>query len=150
MTETVIRPSMKLIKAQYGIVLLVIVGVTAASLPLGPGAFALPVLPILLLFFPARNHLRRQFTKVTIAGDKLRYDQGMLARTTRNIQLSRVQDVRVDQSMFQRMLSIGTLSVETAGETSRLTVPDIDNPQAVADAIIDAAHQAAKADKQGL
>jgi len=51
-----------------------------------------------------------------------------------------VQDVRVDQSLGQRLLQIGNLSIETAGEASRLTMENIDNPQQVADEIIDAAH----------
>ena len=33
------------------------------------------------------------------------------------------------------------ISIETAGESSRLTFPNIDGPQAVADQIIDASHR---------
>jgi uncharacterized membrane protein YdbT with pleckstrin-like domain len=100
------------------------------------------VLPILLLIWPVRRHAQRQFTKATISGDKLRYEVGAFGKTTRNISLPKVQDVRVDQSATQRMFGIGDLSIETAGEASRLTMRNIDRPQAVADQVLAASHGA--------
>ena len=47
-----------------------------------------------------------------------------------------MQDVRVDQSLPQRLAGVGTLSIETAGEASRLAVGDIDQPQVLADEIM--------------
>ena len=47
----------------------------------------------------------------------------------------------VRQSLAQRMGGVGDLSIETAGESSRLTFPNIDGPQAIADRIIDASHR---------
>jgi NAD(P)-dependent dehydrogenase (short-subunit alcohol dehydrogenase family) len=98
--------------------------------------------PVLLLIWPIRRHIRRNFTKATIAGDRLRYEVGALARSTRNISLPKVQDARVDQSVTQRMFGIGNLSIETAGEASRLTIRNVDRPQAVADEILAASHGA--------
>ena len=48
-----------------------------------------------------------------------------------------------DRFHLFRLLRIeeGDLSIETAGESSRLTFPSIDGPQAVADRIIDASHR---------
>ena len=78
---------------------------------------------------------------MTLSGDKLRYESGFLSKTTRSIQLSKIQDVRVDQSIAQRMLGAGDISIETAGETSRLTMHNVDRPQEVADYVMDAAHR---------
>jgi len=47
----------------------------------------------------------------------------------------------VDQSMTQRMFGVGNISIETAGEASRLTLEDIDDPQTVAEQLLDRAHQ---------
>jgi uncharacterized membrane protein YdbT with pleckstrin-like domain len=91
--------------------------------------------PALLFVFPVRAWFHRRFTKVTVAGDKLRYESGVFSKTTRTIQISKVQDVRVEQSFVQRLSATGNLSIETAGETSRIAIDDIDDPQAVADAI---------------
>jgi membrane protein YdbS with pleckstrin-like domain len=96
----------------------------------------LPAVAALGLLFPIRRHIRRQSVKMTIAGDKLRYEAGLLSKTTRNIQLSKVQDVRVDQSLGQRMLGVGDISIETSGETSRLEMDNVDAPQAIADEIV--------------
>jgi uncharacterized membrane protein YdbT with pleckstrin-like domain len=93
-------------------------------------------LPIVLLLWPISRWVRRQCTKAVISGDRLRYETGVLSRATRNIQLSKIQDVRVDQKLADRMLNVGDLSIETAGETSRLTLPNVDSPQALADEIM--------------
>ncbi len=77
---------------------------------------------------------------MTISGDKLRYETGILSRSKRNIQLTKVQDVRVDQTLGQRMLHTGNLSVETAGETSLLTVRNVDDPDLLAEELSRAAH----------
>ena len=144
MEDTVIRPTMKFIKLGYALVLLVIVAavIGASMLPQDdaqyrPWAMGLPVL---LLIWPIRRHIQRNFTKGTISGDKLRYEVGAFGKTTRNISLPKVQDVRVDQSASQRMFDIGDLSIETAGEASRLTIRNIDQPQSVADQVLAASH----------
>jgi len=95
-----------------------------------------PILAPLVLISPALRALRRQFTKTTISGDRLRYETGAFSKSTRTIQLSKLQDVRVDQSFSQRMFGVGNLSLETSGETSRLVLDDVDHPQATADEIM--------------
>lgn len=144
MQDTVIRPTMKFIKLGYASVLVLIVaGVVGASmLPQEDTQYRpwVMLLPVLFLIWPVRRHIRRQFTKATITGDKLRYEVGMLSKSTRNISLPKVQDARVDQSVTQRMFSVGDLSIETAGETSRLTLRNVDRPQEVADEILAASH----------
>jgi uncharacterized membrane protein YdbT with pleckstrin-like domain len=93
-------------------------------------------IPWLLLLWPAVRALRRRLTKTTIAGDRLRYETGVASKSTRNIQLSKIQDVRVDQRLQQRIFNVGDLSIETAGESSRLTIHNVDDPQALADEIM--------------
>ena len=147
MQELVIRPTMKFIKLGYlAVVVLIVAGVIAQnlwkdSLPPELPFWAFPTLFAVLLWFPASRHLRQRFTSMTMSGDKLRYETGMFSKSTRTIQLSKVQDVTVRQSLAQRMGGVGDLSIETAGETSRLTFPCIDGPQAFADLIIDASHR---------
>jgi uncharacterized membrane protein YdbT with pleckstrin-like domain len=103
--------------------------------------WAIPAAFALLLIWPITRHWEQRFTKMTMIGDKLRYETGMFSRATRTIQLSKVQDVTVRQSLGQRMGGVGDLSIETAGESSRLTFPNIDRPQFIADKIIDESHK---------
>jgi uncharacterized membrane protein YdbT with pleckstrin-like domain len=145
MEDTVIRPTLKFIKLGYAAVLLLIVaGVIGFSMISQDSEWKsrpwIMAVPAVLLIWPIRRHMARQFTKATIAGDKLRYEVGALSKSTRNISLPKVQDARVDQSVTQRMFGVGNLSIETAGETSRLTIRNVDRPQQVADEILAASH----------
>jgi len=145
MEDTVIRPTLKFIKLGYAAVLLLIVaGVIGFSMISQDSEWKsrpwIMAVPAVLLIWPIRRHMARQFTKATIAGDKLRYEVGALSKSTRNISLPKVQDARVDQSVTQRMFGVGNLSIETAGETSRLTIRNVDRPQQVAEEILAASH----------
>lgn len=142
MSGMVIRPTMKFIYIGYVIVLLI----TVAAVPLGirvhwppwipsPLQPWIPWLPVLLLLWPLKFHLRNRMTRITILDDKLRYETGFFAKTTRTILVSRIQDLTVHQRVGQRIFSVGDLSIETAGESSRLTIPEIDRPQEIADHI---------------
>ena len=95
----------------------------------------IPWLPVLLLLWPFKRHLRNRLTKMTILDDRLRYETGFLSRTTRTILISHVQDVTVHQHIGQRIFGVGNLSIETAGESSRETIFNIDRPQEIADHI---------------
>src|SRR5204863_5295988 len=99
---------------------------------------------LFIFVWPAAKHARQRLSKITIEGDKLRYEIGLLAKTSRTIQLTKVQDVTVRQTLKQRIAGIGDLSFETAGETSRLTIANIDEPQAVADRIMEMAQVGTK------
>lgn len=144
MPDIVIHPTRKWVKFQYTAVFILLCVCVFLWNNYDLSAWLL-IIPALLFVFPMTGSIKRRFTKMTISGDRLRYDTGILTRSSRTVQLSKVQDVRVDQTLFQRLTSTGTVSFETAGETSRLVFPDIDEPQAVADAIIEAAHVAPSA-----
>ena len=101
----------------------------------------LPMIAPLILLWPAKSALSRQLTRLTISGDRLRLETGAFSKCSRTILLSKVQDVHVDQSVTQRMFGVGNISIETAGAGSRETILDIDNPQAVADELLNRAHQ---------
>ena len=152
MADRVIRPSVKQIRAGYLLAVLVIVAAVVVHvnylMPREQPAW-LPAVALLGLIIPLRRQIKRQMVKVTIAGDKLRYEAGLLSKTTRNIQLSKVQDVRVDQSLFQRMWGVGDISIETSGESSRLEVDNLDQPQAVADEIIAASQEHGRSQSGG-
>jgi uncharacterized membrane protein YdbT with pleckstrin-like domain len=141
--QIVIRPSMKLIRVGYTVVFLFVFGcvlIYANSSAVERFPAWVAFLPALLFLWPFRYHLRNRFTQMVLAGDKLRYETGILSRSKRVIQLTKVQDIRVEQSLAQRMLRTGNLSVETAGETSQLTMQNVDDPDQVTEEILRAAH----------
>jgi uncharacterized membrane protein YdbT with pleckstrin-like domain len=145
MSDIVIRPSMKFIKAGYAVTLLVIAAAIFGYYKYLADKYDIPWLPflsLLLLIWPMKRNIQRQSVKLTIAGEKLRYETGLMSKSTRLIQLPKVQDVRVIQSIGQRMLGVGDISIETAGENSRLIVENLDSPQKLAEQITDLAGHA--------
>ena len=144
MADIVIRPSMKFIRAGYIITLLVVAAGAFLTYQHLPPTYPpwLPALWLILFIWPIKRHIQRQAVKLTIAGDKLRYETGMASKSTRLIQLPKVQDVRVVQSVMQRMLGVGDISIETAGENSRLMVHNLDQPQQLAEQLTDLAGHA--------
>ena len=135
-----LRPSLKFIKLSYVLclVLAVALGVYLLVDDNHPDYTVWGfVVPAILLFFTAVRHIQRRLVKVTIMGDRLRYESGLFSKSTRTIELAKLQDVRVDQTLGQRMVNIGDLSLETAGGTSRIEIDSIDRPQEAADHILE-------------
>jgi len=97
------------------------------------------ILPVPILLWAIVQHIRQRFTVMTLSAGKLRYQTGMRSRTTRTVDLNKIQDVRVDQSIVQRIFGLGTIFLETAGETGGLQMANVDRPQAVADYILEVA-----------
>ena len=126
----------------YVVVILMVIGLVVATIHVqwpswipSPWQPWIPWLAVLLLLWPLKAHLRNRLTKITILDDRLRYETGLLNKTTRTILISRVQDVTVHQRIGQRIFGVGDVSIETAGEASRLTMRQIDRPQEIADHI---------------
>ncbi len=133
----VVRPSLKPVAASYAVVILI----------LAAAAFGLygylekefnpwHLLALLLFFFPLRRHLRTRVIALTIDSDHLTLESGILSRARRTVDLAKVQDVTITQSITERMLGMGDLVVESAGERSSLAMQGIDSPRAVADLIL--------------
>jgi uncharacterized membrane protein YdbT with pleckstrin-like domain len=97
------------------------------------------IFPLLLLAWVAMKDLLRRFEKLVLGGGKLRHETGILSRASRSAELSKVQDVQVLQSVWQRMVGIGDIVIETAGEGPGIRMHNIDAPQQVADLILETA-----------
>ncbi len=147
MTDLRVRPTMKFIRLAYLFWLAVAVAILIYNRAVLPtperGLDILLAVPALFIAMNMARHLRRRFTLLSIEGGRLRYESGMLSKSTRTLEVAKVQDVRVDQTLLQRIFNIGALTLETAGETGRLTMSSIDGPQQVAERILDTAHKAA-------
>ncbi|MCS7026231.1 MAG: PH domain-containing protein [Bryobacteraceae bacterium] len=135
-----IRPSTKLVTINYAFALLLTAGIAwlgwSSSFRTNWWMLAFAV-PALLIVLAASRHLRAVFTTLELVGDRLKFESGMLAKTSRSVPLSKVQDVTVSQTFGQRLLGIGDLTIETAGETGRLHMPEINSPREVAEKILD-------------
>lgn len=146
----VVRPSLKPVAASYAVMILV----------LGAAAFGLygylekefnpwHLLCLLLFFIPLRKHLQTRALSLTVDTDHLTLESGILSRARRTVDLSKVQDVTITQSMTERMLGMGDLVVESAGERSSIAMQGIDSPRSVADLILERAKELMRHRGQG-
>jgi len=136
----IIRPSTRLVRPFYTLCF-VLIGIyffivnNNPGWPSGTSAFL--VLPGALLVWTLVRHLRLRFVTLKVTGNKLQFEQGFLSKSIRTMELSKVQDVGVSQSFAQRLVGIGDIRVETAGDSSPVSMRSVDNPQAVADFILE-------------
>ncbi len=141
MADLTVQPTAKFLRAGTILAALIFLGLEIAYLVEwqdDAGRWVM-ILPPLILLWPLMRWIKRSVSKATITGDRLRYVTGFTSKSTRTIQLNKVQDVRVDQRMTQRMFGVGDISIETAGEASRLMLHNVDSPQALADEILNRA-----------
>ena len=85
--------------------------------------------------------VRLNLTRLTLAPPQLNFESGLLTKTQRSFNLSKIQDVRVEQSLVERLFRVGTITIETASENGSVRIESIDSPRQVADQILAAARQ---------
>jgi uncharacterized membrane protein YdbT with pleckstrin-like domain len=80
---------------------------------------ALVVIAVAVVFvvLVAIGQLRRIQTTYSITNQRLTIQTGILSRDVHQTRLERIQNVSSRQSMFERLLLIGTVEFDTAGET---------------------------------
>ena len=149
--ERVIRPSLKLVIASY-VTTVLILGAAAYGaygyrhdIPFSPWH----LLALVLLLIPIRRHIRTRLVTLKVDTDHLTMEAGLLSRTRRTIDLSKVQDVTVRQTIGQRIIGIGDVTLETAGERSGIVMQTIDRPRATADLIIQRSRELMRQRSQG-
>jgi membrane protein YdbS with pleckstrin-like domain len=132
-----VRPTLIFIKLGYA---LAVVGAITlvfllALIPV-PWYISIP-LALALLLIPAYYHIKRNLVRYTLTDSKVEIDTGLIARTTRNIPLAKIQDVTVSASILQRLLGFGDVVVDNASEMGGTTVlHNINNPRHYADLIL--------------
>ncbi len=96
------------------------------------------LLGLMLFLIPAYYHFQRKLVRYTLTDSALQIDSGFLARTTRSVPVSRIQDVTVSATPWQRLLGIGDLIFDNASEQGgKLTLANINSPKKRADALLE-------------
>ena len=132
-----VRPTMIFIKTGYALAVVAGVALVFLLATLGLSASLSIPLALALLLIPAYYHIRRNMVRYTVTDSKLQIDTGLIARTTRNIPLSKVQDVTVSASIPQRLLGFGDIIVDNASDFGGQTVMhNISSPRHYADLLL--------------
>ena len=119
--------------------LLVIVGAAsfgAAMVPVGrqQGVVRLVIVAVallLLLVTVLRPLLRWRTTHYVITTHRLLFREGILSRRGRDLGLSRITDVSFTQTLWERIINSGTITIQSAGEHATVLsqIPDSDGVQ---------------------
>ena len=136
-TVFTVRPTMIFIKAGYALAVIGGIALVFLLASLGvPASISIP-LALALLLIPAYYHIRRNMVRYTVTDSKLQIDTGLIARTTRNIPLSKVQDVTVSATIPQRLLGFGDIRVDNASEIGgSIVMHNISSPRHYADLLL--------------
>lgn len=127
---------------------LVLVGATsfgAALVPAGPeqGTWRLAVVGaavVLALLLVAVPLLRWRTTHYVVTTHRLLVRTGVLTRQGRDVGLSRITDVSYRQTLWERVIRSGTVSIETAGEggpTVLHAIPDSEGVQQLLNQLVE-------------
>jgi uncharacterized membrane protein YdbT with pleckstrin-like domain len=136
-----VRPTLLFVKIGYGLAILgaILLTIALSYIPLLrdiPWYISLAI-ALALLLIPAYYHLKRNMIRYTLTDSKIEMDYGLIARTTRNIPLAKIQDVTVSASIPQRILGFGDVVVDNASEIGGSTIlHNINNPRQYADLLL--------------
>jgi len=132
-----VRPTLIFIKLGYALAVIGGIGLVILLAMISvPWYISIP-LALALLLIPAYYHLRRNMVRYTLTDSKVEIDTGLIARTTRNIPLSKIQDATVSASIPQRILGFGDVIIDNASELGGTTVlHNISNPRHYADLLL--------------
>jgi uncharacterized membrane protein YdbT with pleckstrin-like domain len=86
---------------------------------------------LLFLAFPVRGFLAWVTSHFVVTTDRLIHRSGWLAKRSMEIPLERINDVRFEQSVLERMVGAGDLRIESGGEYGQNHFRDIRNPEHV-------------------
>lgn len=129
---------MKTVWAAYGLAMMVILAGMWAYFEYEPAGWPawVPAILLIVLWPPVRMHLRRRMISLRLHDDQLTIETGLLSRTRRTVDMAKIQDVTVRQTLGQRLLGVGDLMLESAGESGAMAIANLDAPREIADEIL--------------
>jgi uncharacterized membrane protein YdbT with pleckstrin-like domain len=146
MDDTTIRPSLKAVYFYYLLAVIVIAAGVWFYYSYGQNqAPWLMAIPCIGLLVPIVMHVQRRQVSMRMHDNHLTFESGFLSRTRRTVDMAKIQDVTVRQTLGQRLLGVGDLMLESAGEAGGMGMRNLDRPRHIADAIIAGSKQAALA-----
>ncbi len=137
MEDCTLHPSMKSVRAAYVFAIAVaLAGMWAIYEYATDQPRWLYLIPAIVLLFPLKMHLKRRVVTLRFHDDHLTLETGFFSRTRRTVDMAKIQDVTVQQTFGQRLMGVGDLMLESAGESGAMGMRNLDRPRELADAII--------------
>lgn len=86
------------------------------------------VLVVACLLWLAVRYARWATTNFVVTTERLIYREGVLAKRGKEIPLERLNDIAVTQTLFERLLGAGDVTIESGGERGQQVFTDIPKP----------------------
>jgi uncharacterized membrane protein YdbT with pleckstrin-like domain len=96
---------------------------------------ALVALSLLALLWVGVRYARWASTNFVVTTDRLVFREGVLAKRGKEIPLDRLNDIAVDQTLFERLIGAGDVTIESGGERGQQVFSEMPRPFAVQNAI---------------
>jgi uncharacterized membrane protein YdbT with pleckstrin-like domain len=85
----------------------------------------------LIVLWPVRDAIRFLTSHFVVTSDRIIHRQGLIAKSSMEIPLEAINDVRFRQGVFERVIGAGDLIIESAGTRGQEVFEDIRNPEHV-------------------
>jgi uncharacterized membrane protein YdbT with pleckstrin-like domain len=126
-----LKPHWSTLAKPVAVLVVVLAATIAGYVRKPPVGLVLAVLLLVTAGWVGIRVLRRNATNFVVTTDRLIYRSGVIAKHGKEIPLGRVNDISFRQSVFERLIGTGDLSIESAGAQSRETFGDIPRPSVV-------------------
>ena len=125
------------------LLMIVWIGVYLLVLPEDVRSLWMVIVPFMLTgLAQALVILKSQSRKLTVSAEQLTLEQGIAQKSRQMINLEKIQDVSVKQSFFERLLNIGSITIQSASTVGALRLDSIDAPTEIANKLLAYARQA--------
>jgi len=92
---------------------------------------ALAAIALVLIVYPVRRLTDWLTSHFVVTSDRIIHRQGLIAKSSMEIPLEAINDVRFEQGVFDRLVGAGTLVVQSASEAGREEFAHIRKPEDV-------------------
>jgi uncharacterized membrane protein YdbT with pleckstrin-like domain len=86
---------------------------------------------IVSIWYPVRRLVAWATSVFVVTNERLIHREGLIAKRSVEIPLERINDVRFNQSVFERMIGAGDILIESAGERGQQRFTNVRNPEEI-------------------
>lgn len=76
-------------------------------------------------------YLRSKAESLEVSSNRVTYKSGLIAKDQTDLKLDRISQVRVDQSIFQRMMNTGDVLIYVSGDRPDMTARGFVDPNGI-------------------
>lgn len=85
------------------------------------------------------KYLLLQFTTLTIYEHKVDFETGIAAKKSRSLVCARIESVKIDRTIGEMMLGLGTIRIDTGSESGQIQINNVHDPGPIKEQIMDLA-----------